>query len=141
MDLPHAKEDIANVINAMNVDLIIVLHAFKCGVVIDVVGEYRNLLPPVFLVLGGTDVNVDCRKSKEMEDLFRRRVDVVTMVVSFSLSMIEAAPSGSLDFVKSDVRSKTKLIPQGVSIPDALRETSKRKRHAGLRADSGVISD
>ena len=26
MDLPHAKEDIANVINAMNVDLIIVLH-------------------------------------------------------------------------------------------------------------------
>ena len=141
MDLPHAKEDIANVINAMNVDLIIVLHAFKCGVVIDAVGDYRNLLPPMFLVLGGTDVNVDCRKSKEMEDLFRRRVDVATRVVSFSLSMIEAAPSGSLDFVKSDVRSKTKLIPQGVSIPDALRETSKRKRHAGLRADSGVISE
>lgn len=128
-DLPQSKEDLANIIHAMNVDLIIVLHAFKCGAVIDTVQAYKDMLPPIILVLGGTDVNVDSRKSALAEEQFRRRVDVATKVVSFSLSMIEAAPKGALKFIESDSTSKTKLIPQGVMLPSTLK-ASKRKRLA-----------
>lgn len=132
VDLPQSDEDLANVIKAMEVDLIIVLHAFKCGLVIDVVGKYKDLLPPVVLVLGGTDVNVDAKKSAAAEKLFRDRIAVATKVVSFSLSMIEAAPKGSLHFVECDATSKTKLIPQGVALPhsanDALGSSARKRR-------------
>ena len=151
VDLPQSKQDLANVIKAMDVDIVIVLHAFKCGLVIDVIGEYKDLLPPIVLVLGGTDVNVDSKKSAAAANAFRERVTIATKVVAFSLSMIEAAPQGSLQFVESDATSKTKLIPQGVSLPQSANETfrsSKRKREASgstltseLHAVSGVVSD
>ena len=132
LELPQSKEDIANVIKAMDVDLIVVLHAFKCGIIIDVVGMYGDLLPPVVLVLGGTDVNIDSKKSVFAEKAFRDRVAIARKVVAFSLSMIEAAPEGSLEFVESSASSKTKLIPQGVSVPNSVNAVGvpspKRKR-------------
>ena len=145
LDLPQSKEDMANVLHAMDLDLIIVLHAFKCGLVIDTVGEHQDMLPPLVLVLGGTDVNVDCKTSSAAEQIFRARVDIARHVVSFSLSMIEAAPKGSLAFVESDADSKTKLIPQGVSAPVAeiksqTSEGANQSELDELHADSGCAA-
>ena len=142
-ELPRSSQDMANIIKAMHVDFIIVLHAFKCGAVIDAVGEFKDLkLPPVILILGGTDVNVDAKFSDAAEHLFRERVNIATKVVSFSLSMIEAAPTGSLKFVENDINAKCQLIPQGVSMPMLSTQFTKRKRCASsLRDSTGVDAD
>lgn len=142
-ELPRSSQDMANIIIAMNVDLIIVLHAFKCGAVIDVVGQYKDLLPPLVLILGGTDVNVDAKFSTEAESIFRKRVDIATKVVSFSLSMIDAAPKGSLQFVEKDITAKCQLVPQGVSTPIVSKHLAKRKHgtselHNAIGADDDI---
>ena len=142
-ELPRSSQDMANILKAMHVDFIIVLHAFKCGAVIDAVGEFKSLkLPPVVLILGGTDVNVDAKSSDMSDRLFRERVDIATKVVSFSLSMIAAAPKDSLKFEESDINAKCQLIPQGVHmLPTLARPWTKRKRGESLRVDAGVDDD
>ena len=105
--------DLEQYLDAADVAVVGVLHAFKCGDVLDQLAEIKRRrgedFVPTVLVLGGTDVNVD---AGDKADVLTRRAHAVDKVVSFSASMITAAPAGSLP---SDGR--TRVVPQGVNLP------------------------
>lgn len=100
-------------------DLLLVLHAFKCGAVLDAAEEAAMMRPhgsppvPVVLVLGGTDVNVDAgANGSTSAAALARRAAAASRVVAFSETMLQAAPPGSLP-----PPPQTVIIPQGVLLP------------------------
>lgn len=111
---PDEVGDLEQYLDAADVAVVGVLHAFKCGDVLDQLADIKRRrgadFVPTVLVLGGTDVNVD---AGDKADVLTRRAHAVDKVVSFSASMIAAAPPGSLP---SDGR--TAVVPQGVSLPE-----------------------
>ena len=111
---PDEVGDLEQYLDAADVAVVGVLHAFKCGDVLDQLADIKRRrgadFIPTVLVLGGTDVNVD---AGDKADVLTRRAHAVDKVVSFSASMIAAAPPGSLP---SDGR--TAVVPQGVSLPE-----------------------
>uniref|UniRef100_A0A7S0S6S8 Glycosyl transferase family 1 domain-containing protein n=1 Tax=Mantoniella antarctica TaxID=81844 RepID=A0A7S0S6S8_9CHLO len=114
-------------LNAADVALIVVLHAFKSGAVLDQAADLAHRCTmsqqsgggggggatsvPVVLVLGGTDVNVDAGSAPDKAATLTRRAAAVDCVVAFATSMVEAAPPGSLP------ERSTCIIPQGVALP------------------------
>ena len=115
---PDEVGDLEQYLDAADVAVVGVLHAFKCGDVLDQLADIKQRrgadFVPTVLVLGGTDVNVD---AGDKADVLTRRAHAVDKVVSFSASMIAAAPPGSLP---SDGR--TAVVPQGVSLPEEVKE-------------------
>ena len=115
---PDEVGDLEQYLDAADVAVVGVLHAFKCGDVLDQLADIKRRrgadFIPTVLVLGGTDVNVD---AGDKADVLTRRAHAVDKVVSFSASMIAAAPPGSLP---SDGR--TAVVPQGVSLPEEVKE-------------------
>ena len=111
---PDEVGDLEQYLDVADVAVVGVLHAFKCGDVLDQLADIKQRrgadFVPTVLVLGGTDVNVD---AGDKADVLTRRAHAVDKVVSFSASMIAAAPPGSLP---SDGR--TAVVPQGVSLPE-----------------------
>jgi hypothetical protein len=85
-----------------------VLHAFKCGTVLDAAAA-GNKETKVVLVLGGTDVNVDAA-SGDKAALLKKRASAVDAIVAFSNSMVAAAPPGTFP------PGKTVVIAQGVQL-------------------------
>ena len=114
---PDEVGDLEQYLDAADVAVVGVLHAFKCGDVLDQLADIKRRrgadFVPTVLVLGGTDVNVD---AGDKADVLTRRAHAVDKVVSFSASMIAAAPPGSLP---SDGR--TAVVPQGVSLPEEVK--------------------
>ena len=114
---PDEVGDLEQYLDAADVAVVCVLHAFKCGDVLDQLADIKRRrgadFVPTVLVLGGTDVNVD---AGDKADVLTRRAHAVDKVVSFSTSMIAAAPPGSLP---SDGR--TAVVPQGVSLPKEVK--------------------
>ncbi len=114
---PDEVGDLEQYLDAADVAVVGVLHAFKCGDVLDQLADIKRRrgsdFVPTVLVLGGTDVNVD---AGDKADVLTRRSHAVDKVVSFSASMIAAAPPGSLP---SDGR--TAVVPQGVSLPEEVK--------------------
>ena len=110
-------------LDAADVALVVVLHAFKCGNVLDqiaAIGKQSGRTgPPTVLVLGGTDVNVDAGTAPDAAAALTRRAHAVDRVVSFSSSMVEAAPAGSLPG-----GTRMLIIPQGVSLPPSPEEAA-----------------
>ena len=114
---PDEVGDLEQYLDAADVAVVGVLHAFKCGDVLDQLADIKRRrgadFVPTVLVLGGTDVNVD---AGDKADVLTRRAHAVDKVVSFSASMIAAAPPRSLP---SDGR--TAVVPQGVSLPEEVK--------------------
>ena len=90
---PDEVGDLEQYLDAADVAVVGVLHAFKCGDVLDQLADIKRRrgadFVPTVLVLGGTDVNVD---AGDKADVLTRRAHAVDKVVSFSASMIAAAP-------------------------------------------------
>lgn len=119
-------------------DLLLVLHAFKCGAVIDAATEAAahedptcRDPPPVILVFGGTDVNIDAARGAGAAESLRRRCDAASRVVAFSRSMLDAPPAGTIP-----PAPKTIVIPQGVNLPPS--PPSYRKLHDALGVPAPV---
>ena len=108
-DLPIDKaDDFEAFLAAADIALLVVLHAFKCGTVLDAAAA-GNKETKVVLVLGGTDVNVDAA-SGDKAALLKKRASAVDAIVAFSNSMVAAAPPGTFP------PGKTVVIAQGVQL-------------------------
>ena len=116
-DLPisGSKQEFENFLEAADVSIIVVLHAFKCGDVLDAACGIDTV--KTVLVLGGTDVNVDALSCADNLLTLKRRANAVDAIVAFSDSMVTAAPDGTL------ASDKVTVIAQGV-----------RRRHVDLTA-------
>lgn len=110
-DLPisGSKQEFENFLEAADVSIIVALHAFKCGDVLDAACGIDTV--KTVLVLGGTDVNVDALSCADNLLTLKRRANAVDAIVAFSDSMVTAAPDGTL------ASDKVTVIAQGVQLP------------------------
>ena len=137
---PTAAADLERFLAAADVALLVVLHAFKCGAVLDQAADLacdgnRTSAVPTVLVLGGTDVNVDATSAPDKAETLTRRAAAVDRVVAFATSMLEAAPPGSLP------PHKTRIIPQGVSLPSEVDPTPEGGSDAPEDEAEAMLSD
>jgi len=118
-EIPKTAFDLRTFLESADISLVVVLHAFKCGDVLDALAtstfsESGRKVPTV-LVLGGTDVNVDVSESAARAATLARRARAVNAVVAFSETMVAAA---SDVFRAPEIKGKITVVPQGVRLPE-----------------------
>jgi glycosyltransferase involved in cell wall biosynthesis len=152
-----ANDRLTAFLDAADAEMLVVLHAFKCGAVLDAAaaaaaassrdassssstssssaGPPRRR--PTVLVFGGTDVNVDAAMGDgaKCRDL-RRRVAAADRVVAFSRAMVDAAAPALGRDDAAPWRAKIAVIPQGVALPEEAEEGSKSGEERGFVGES-----
>jgi glycosyltransferase involved in cell wall biosynthesis len=107
-ELPETNLELGEFVKASRFDLIVIIHATKGARFLE--GDIA--LPPVVVVLGGTDVNIDARQSPEAKACMLRRLERASHVVAFSPTMIEPLPElGAV--------TRVAVIPQGIDFDPA----------------------
>ena len=122
-----ANDRLTAFLDAADAEMLVVLHAFKCGAVLDAAAAAASSSRrPTVLVFGGTDVNVDAAMGDgaKCRDL-RRRVAAADRVVAFSRAMVDAAAPALGRDDAAPWRAKIAVIPQGVALPEEAEEGSK----------------
>ena len=115
-----ANDRLTAFLDAADAEMLVVLHAFKCGAVLDAAAAAASSSRrPTVLVFGGTDVNVDAAMGDgaKCRDL-RRRVAAADRVVAFSRAMVDAAAPALGQDDAAPWRAKIAVIPQGVALPE-----------------------
>ena len=125
-----ANDRLTAFLDAADAEMLVVLHAFKCGAVLDAAAAAASSSRrPTVLVFGGTDVNVDAAMGDgaKCRDL-RRRVAVRTGR-PFSRAMVDTAAPAPGGTGAPPWRAKIAVIPQG----RAPEEEEGRRRRRELR--------
>lgn len=133
-----ANDRLTAFLDAADAEMLVVLHAFKCGAVLDAAAAAASSSRrPTVLVFGGTDVNVDAAMGDgaKCRDL-RRRVAAADRVVAFSRAMVDAAAPALGRDDAAPWRAKIAVIPQGVALPEEAEEGSKSGEERGFVGES-----